>query len=83
MKVRTFNKYNIDINIFFNLTELIFFVVTSEHRIKTLQHRLVYPCIGDAVISVTQHCDKKPLEGYDNDSERRHRWPPIRFINEK
>ena len=26
---------------------------------------------------------KKPLEGYDKDSERVHRWLPIEFINDK
>ena len=30
-----------------------------------------------------KHCDKKPLEGYDKDSEHVHRWLPIEFINEK
>ena len=49
----------------------------------TLQHRLVYPNIGYAIISVKQHSDKKPLVGYDKDSERVHRWLPIEFINEK
>ena len=34
-------------------------------------------------LCVTQHSDKKPLEGYDKDSERVHRWLPIEFINEK
>ena len=32
-------------------------------------------------ISVTQHSDKKPLEGYDK--EHVHRWLPIEFINKK
>ena len=40
--------------------------------------------IGGAVISVTQHNDKKPLEAYDKDSERvHHHWLPVEFINEK
>ena len=30
-----------------------------------------------------QRSDKKPLEGYDKDSERVHRWLLIEFINEK
>ena len=38
---------------------------------------------GGVVINVTQHSDKKPLEEYDKDSERVHRWLPIEFINEK
>ena len=36
-----------------------------------------------AVISLKQHSDKKPLEGYDGDSERLHRWLPREFISEK
>ena len=36
-----------------------------------------------ATISVKQHSDKKPLEGYDKDSESVHRWIPIEFIYEK
>ena len=35
-----------------------------------------------AAVSVTQHRDTKPLEGYDKDTERVHRWFPIEFINE-
>ena len=30
-----------------------------------------------AVFSVKQHHDKKPLEGYNKDSERVHHWLPI------
>ena len=37
----------------------------------------------DEVISLKQHSDTKPLEGYDKDSELVHRLLPMEFINEK
>ena len=43
---------------------------------------IVKPCIRCAVISVKQHSDDKPLEGY-KDSDGAHHWLPREFINKK
>ena len=52
-------------------TKNMHFFATGNKPVRLIfQTRLVQPCIGYAVISVTQHGDKKPLEGYGNDSDR-------------